>query len=292
MLSVIKPILYDLDFEKRRNMAGQLSLFGSEDNEKSSAQISVPDLVEFPLIELLKMERDMTGFFLSGHPVSEYEWYARRINATRIGDIISLDSTADIIDGDRVRLVCIVSRYRTQITKSNQMMAFVTAEDRSGIMELVVFPKTLAEFGSLLYEGSVICVDGTVNLKEDEDAKVLINRVSKIPSKAEAGDIPVVPKPSVSSNSSQAPVYQSDSKMPKKVSAVYLKLKDMDCSEFKKAKNLLEIFDGPTPVVLYLSESKKQLMAPHNLWVDVNDVLLRELRKLLGEDSVKLKFTE
>ena len=292
MLSVIKPILDDLDFEKRRNMAGQLSLFGSEDNEKSSAQISVPDLAEFPLIELLKMERDMTGFFLSGHPVSEYEWYARRINATRIGDIISLDSTADIIDGDRVRLVCIVSRYRTQITKSNQMMAFVTAEDRSGIMELVVFPKTLAEFGSLLYEGSVICVDGTVNLKEDEDAKVLINRVSKIPSKAEAGDIPVVPKPSVSSNSSQAPVYQSDSKMPKKVSAVYLKLKDMDCSEFKKAKNLLEIFDGPTPVVLYLSESKKQLMAPQNLWVDVNDVLLRELRKLLGEDSVKLKFTE
>ena len=91
-----------------------------------------------------------------------------------------------------------------------------------------------------------------------------------------------------------SPLYKILQKLniPKKVSAVYLKLKDMDCSEFKKAKNLLEIFDGPTPVVLYLSESKKQLMAPQNLWVDVNDVLLRELRKLLGEDSVKLKFTE
>ena len=66
----------------------------------------------------------------------------------------------------------------------------------------------------------------------------------------------------------------------------------MEQKEFKKAKNLLEIFDGPTPVVLYLSESRKQLMAPQNLWVDVNDVLLRELKKILGEDSVKLKFTE
>ena len=66
----------------------------------------------------------------------------------------------------------------------------------------------------------------------------------------------------------------------------------MECKEFKKAKNLLEIFDGPTPVVLYLTSSKKQLMAPRSLWVDVNDVLLRELKKLLGEESVKLKFTE
>ena len=292
MLSVIKPILDDLDFEKRRNMAGQLSLFGGDDESKPSTQISVPELNEFPLMELLKMERDMTGFFLSGHPVSEYEWYANRINATRIGDIISLDSTVDIIDGDRVRLVCIVSKYRTQITKSNQMMAFVTAEDRSGIMELVVFPKTLAEFGSLLYEGSVICVDGTVNLKEDEDAKVLINRVSKIPSKDEVGDKPVIPQPKVNSNRPQLSSDKSTPKTQKKINALYLKLTDMECKEFKKAKNLLEIFDGPTPVVLYLTSSKKQLMAPRSLWVDVNDVLLRELKKLLGEESVKLKFTE
>lgn len=295
MLSVIKPILDDLDYEKRRNMAGQLSLFGNSDDEKTNSQLSVPDLAEFPLIELLKMERDMTGFFLSGHPISEYEWYAKRINATRIGDIISLDSTADIVDGDRVRLVCIVSRYRTQVTKSNQMMAFVTAEDRSGIMELVVFPKTLSEFGSLLYEGSVICVDGTVNLKEDEDAKVLINKVAKIPSKEEADSFTEPEKPKNNLNNyvnSGVGSYDTQVRVNKKVSALYLKLSNMQCAEFKKVKNLLEIFDGQTAVVLYLTDTKKQLMAPNSLWVDINDVLLRELKKVLGEDSVKLKFTE
>lgn len=287
MLSMVKPILDDLDFEKRRNMAGQLSLFGGSDDSKAPEQVMVPDLKEFPLIELLKMERDMTGFFLSGHPISEYEWYAKRINATRIGDIISLDSTADILDGDRVRLVCIVSKYRTQITKTNQMMAFVTAEDRSGIMELVVFPKTLAEFGSLLYEGSVITVDGTVNLKEDEDAKVLINRVSKVPSKEDAG----VAQTTVSDTPRQEET-QRRPQHQKKVSALYLKLENMETDSFKKAKNLLEIFDGTTPVILYLTDTKKQLMAPRSLWVDANEVLVRELKKVLGEDSVKLKFTE
>ena len=288
MLTVIKPILDDLDFEKRRNMAGQLSLFGGGE-EISAPQVTIPDLKEFPLLELLKMERDMTGFFLSGHPISEYEWYAKRINATRIGDIISADSTADIIDGDRVRIVCIVSKYRTQITKNNQMMAFVTAEDRSGIVELVVFPKVLSEFGSLLFEGSVICVDGTVNLKEDEDAKVLVNRVSKVPSKqdAGAGDIPE----SEPVRRTPQPLSVQPEKS-KKVSAVYLKLPNMENDSFKRTRNLLEIFDGQTPVILYLTDTKKQLMAPNTLWVDVNDVLIRELKKVLGEDSVKLKFTE
>ncbi len=291
MLSVVKPILEDLDFEKRRNMAGQLSLFGGSDDTKNTPQITTPDLTEFPLIELLKMERDMTGFFLSGHPVSEYEWYARRINATKIGDIISSDSDVDIIDGDRVRLVCIVSKYRTQITKTNQMMAFVTAEDRSGIIELVVFPKTLAEFGSLLYEGSVICVDGTVNLKEDEDAKVLINRVTKIPSKEDVG-AQNVSEPQPTAVRREKSFDKPDDTKSKKISALYIKLPNMETDGFRKAKNLLEIFDGTTPVILYLTDTKKQLMAPRNLWVDVNEVLIRELKKLLGEDSVKLKFTE
>lgn len=290
MLSLIKPVLDDLDFEKRRNMAGQLSLFGGGDDEKPQSQITPPDLAEFPLIELLKMERDMTGFFLSGHPISEYEWYSKRINATRIGDIISQDSALDIVDGDRVRLVCIVSKYRTQITKSNQMMAFITAEDRSGIIELVVFPKVLAEFGSLLYEGSVICIEGTVNLKEDEDAKVLLNRVSRIPSKEDVAAVSVTRTFDSSYRKPDNPPHIPETKG--KVSTLYLKVSNMESQQFRKAKNLLGIFDGQTPVVFYLTDTKKQLMAPQSLWADVNDVLIRELKKVLGEDSVKLKITE
>lgn len=288
LLSIVKAVLDDLDFEKRRNMAGQLSLFGGEDT-KATNQITPPDLQEFPLIELLKMERDMTGFFLSGHPISEYEWYARRINATRIGDIISVDSGVEMFDGDRVHLVCIVSKYRTQVTKTNQMMAFVTAEDRSGIMELVVFPKVLSQFGSLLYEGSAIVVDGTVNLKEDEDAKILVNRVMKIPSKDS-----VTPEPEpINRPQPDRPVQrEAQYNKPKKIGALYLRLENMENEKFRRARNLLEIFDGRTPVILYLTDSKKQLMSPESLWVDVNEVLLRELKKLLGEDSVKLKFTD
>lgn len=291
MLGAVKSVLDDLDYEKRRNMAGQLSLFGGNDDNNAQRSYNIPEVEEFSLTELLHMEREMTGFFLSGHPISEYEWYSKRIKATSIGDIISLDSTADIVDGDKVRLVCIVSKYRTQITKSNQMMAFVTVEDRSGIMELVVFPKVLSEFGSLLFEGSVICVDGTVNLREDEDAKVLINRVSKIPDKSVyLSQAQITDSSTVSDKVARASKDEDTNKG--KVSALYLKLANMEDSPFDKVRNLLEIFDGNTPVVLYLTDTNKQLRAPQSLWIDVNDVLIRELKKLIGEDSVKLKFTE
>lgn len=291
MLSMLKPVLDDLDYEKRRNMAGQLSLFGGGDEERRCAEITAPELREFPFTELLKMERDMTGFYLSGHPISEYEWYAKRIRSASIGSILDGSVSDSLSDGDRVRLVCVISKYRTQLTKSNRIMAFVTVEDRSGTIELVVFPKVLEEFGALLYEGNAVCVDGTVNLKEDEDAKLLVNRVSKIPAKSdvepEKPESPHKNSPAAVSKSSGA---SQDSF--KNVSALYLRLDNMDGEKFKKAKNLLEIFDGGTPVILYLTDTQKRLMASKELWVDVNNVLLRELEKLLGKDSVKLKFTE
>lgn len=291
MLSMLKPVLDDLDYEKRRNMAGQLSLFGGGDEERRCAELTAPELREFPFTELLKMERDMTGFYLSGHPISEYEWYAKRIRSASIGSILDGSVSDSLSDGDRVRLVCVISKYRTQLTKSNRIMAFVTVEDRSGTIELVVFPKVLEEFGALLYEGNAVCVDGTVNLKEDEDAKLLVNRVSKIPAKSdvepEKPESPHKNSPAAVSKSSGA---SQDSF--KNVSALYLRLENMDGEKFKKAKNLLEIFDGGTPVILYLTDTQKRLMASKELWVDVNNVLLRELEKLLGKDSVKLKFTE
>lgn len=284
MLTIMKSVLEDLDYEKRRGMNGQMSLFGSDDSESaSSGYIKTPEIEEFPLMELLKMERDMTGFFLSGHPVSEYEWYAQKIRAHRIGDIINKDSNMNIKDGDKVRLVCIVSKYKTQITKSNQMMAFITVEDRSGIMEIVVFPKVLQQFGPLLYEGSVVMLDGTVNIKEEEDPKILLNGVSRIPKKEDYVEQNV---PANTTKEEQS-IRKSDSAVKKQT--LYLKLFNMEGKEYKKVRNLLEIFDGSTPVVLYLTESGKKLMAPQNLWVDINDVLLRELKKILGNDCVKLK---
>ena len=285
MLTVAKSVLDDLEYEKRRNIDGQMSLFETTSEIKEETTVNYPDVPEYSLIDLLTMEKDMAGMYLSGHPISEYEWYSKKHRIDRIGDIISSESEKKYKDNDRVRLLCIVSRFRSQLTKSNQMMAFVTVEDRSGSVELIVFPKTLSQFGGLLYEGAVISVTGNVSSREDEDSKILVNTVEKV-EKSDSSPISYerdIPQSEDKTVPDSIPVDLS------KVNSLYLKVDKKDGPLFKKAYNLISIFDGNTPVFFYLEEEKKVLKAPRNLWVDLNKVMLCELQNQLGEDSVKLK---
>ncbi|MBE6737192.1 MAG: DNA polymerase III subunit alpha [Ruminococcaceae bacterium] len=298
MMSIASAVLDDLDFEKRRNVEGQLSLFESDSDTTIQASMQLPDLQEFPLIELLNMEKDMAGMYLSGHPVSEYEWFAKKFRIDRIGDIVSADSEKKYTDMQRVRLLCIVSKFRTQVTKSNQMMAFLTVEDRTGSMELIIFPKILSQYGGILYEGSVISVCGTVSVREDEDSKVLVNTVEKVEKtppadfvnrEASGGDSLNKAEPQIINKKS---IYADDIIDFSRASSLYLKVDTKDGVLFNKAKRVIEIFEGQTPVFFYLNDDKKVLKAPVHLWVSLNNVMLKELKNQLGEDSVKLKFKE
>lgn len=295
MLSVYKSVMDDLEYERRKNIEGQMSLFEADPDIKSQSGVKIPDLPEFPLAELLNMERDMAGMYLSGHPLLEYEWYSKKAKTDRIGDIISSDSEKKYKDGDRVRVLCIVSKYRTQITKSNQMMAFVTAEDRTGSMEFIVFPKTLSQYGGVMYEGSVISVFGNISLREDEDPKLIVNTVERIEKSdsvetAHSNSCTIEDTPEISVNNK--PEYISDKTDFSRVESLYLKVDTRDGELFNKAKRLIEIFEGRTPVFFYLEQDKKVLRVPESLWVDLNDVLISELINQLGENSVKLKFRE
>ncbi len=299
MLSVAASVMDDLDFEKRRNIEGQLSLFEIDSNTHNTASVQFPELQEFPLIELLNMEKDMAGMYLSGHPVSEYEWFSHKYNVDRIGDIISSDSDKKYTDMQKVRLLSIISKFRTQITKTGQMMAFLTVEDRSGSMELVIFPKVLSQFGGILYEGSVISVCGTVSVREDEDAKVLVNTVEKVEKNPPADYInkktyekDVQDEALKQNKDVSKPVYSDNITDFSNAESLYLKVDTKDGVLFNKACRVIEIFEGQTPVFFYLEKDKKVLKAPVHLWVSLNNVMLKELRNQLGYESVKLKFKE
>ncbi|MDO5124414.1 MAG: DNA polymerase III subunit alpha [Eubacteriales bacterium] len=296
MLSVSKQVLEDIEYEKRRNMDGQMSLFESAPSFRETASVKYPPLDEFNLTDLLNMEKDMAGMYLSGHPLSEYEWYSQKHKTDRIGDIITSEGDKNYTDNQKVYILSIITKFRTQITKQNQMMAFVTVEDRSGIIELIVFPKVLDKLGQLFYVGSVVAIEGTLSLREDEDPKILVNNAMKVEKDKSYNSSSEIKKPAYDSVSS-LPVTMPTNNKPteefedySKATGLYLKVDTKDGKLFKIAENLVSIFEGSTPVYFYLSEDKKVLKAPVSLWVELNDVLMGELRFRLGEDAVKLKY--
>jgi DNA polymerase-3 subunit alpha len=275
MLSVYKSILDSLEYDRRKNVEGQLSFFDMGTIPKEDKTVNIPPLEEFPVSELLAMEKDIEGMYLSGHPLSIYDDYIKLIKGDRIGNII-VENNNRYRDGQQIRVLAIINKVKNQITKSNQMMAFVTVEDKSGSIETIVFPKILADYGNYLYEGSVVELAGTVNIREGEEPKLLINKITPAPPKDK---LPVV--------KAENRDYNSNKEFPQK--KLYLKVKSRTGESFNKVKKLLEIFSGNTMVIFYVEEEKKQYKAPKQLWVNVSDVLIDDLKRILGDSCVVYK---
>ncbi|MBQ4129429.1 MAG: DNA polymerase III subunit alpha [Ruminococcus sp.] len=280
MLSVMKTVLDDLEYDRRKNVGGQMSFFEVSD-VKGDDSIEIPPMQEFDLMELLYMEKEMAGMYLSGHPIDSYKDFSKAIKADSINDILSGEHTDKYKDTSVVRLVCIVTKNKSQITKSNQMMAFVTVEDRYGSAELIVFPKVLSQCSSSLYVGSVIEVVGKLNFKEDEEPRVIVEKVTALPP-AQNLKTYVEKKKTVENDVKSIDFTDTSKKL-------YLRLKNLECTEYLKVKNLLELFSGQTQVVVYLTDSNKRLLCPKSLWVKPNDTLIKELYRILGKDNVAFK---
>ena len=283
MLAVMKTVLEDLEYDRRKNVSGQMSFFDMGDTKKD-VPIEIPDLQEFELMELLYMEKEMAGMYLSGHPIDSYKDFSQAIGADSISDILQSEDSSRYHDNSKVKLVCIVTKNKTQITKSNQMMAFVTVEDRYANAELIVFPKVLSQFSSSLYVGAVLEVIGTLNFKEDEEPRIVCEKITALPP---AQKLQSYVTQNLKAQTKEKTKQQTTNEQ--KEQKLYLRIDDMQSIKYKKTINMLELFLGTTKVVFYITSEKKQLLAPVSLWVKPNPTMLKELKSYLGEENVVLK---
>lgn len=286
LLAVSKTVLDDLDYESKHNMGGQLSFFdmGTDEVSKTSAEPQIPDLKEFSKEELLHMENEIAGMYLSGHPMDEYTVFSNLVKSDRTGEILSNESGL-YYDGKKVTLVCVVSKVKTQLTKNNKIMAFINTEDRYGSIEAVVFPNIYEKFSYFLNEGNAVIIRGLLNFKENEEPKIICDSIEKARSNEECKNN------DFSSKISSKPVYENKKSysVPLKPTALYLRIDDLNTERYIKAKKILDIFEGQTPVIFYLTESGRKVKAPSSMWVSLNDVMIKELKYQLGDENVAAK---
>ncbi len=277
MLLGYEAMLADIDEERKSNLVGQLNLFDTGANTKKSEYI-LPEVEEFPHMQRLAMEKETTGLFISGHPLSEYESLIQKIGSAKLLDITGTEDGFEtgVQDGSTITAVVIVNSRKLKTTKRGDTMAFVSVEDMTSSLEMIVFPKTLSDYGRHLTEGNVVVIKGRVNRKEDEETRIVCEQVL-LP------DEVLNAKQSVEINRQR----HTDKKS-KRPPGLYLKVPSQECEQMKRVKNLLSIFEGFTPVYVYFEDHKKLSVAPKGLWVDVNDVLIRELKVVLREENVVL----
>ena len=273
MLENVDAIFKSVETDVGRNVEGQLDLFSQLSGESAGAageDFHIEDHGEFPLPELLKMEKEVSGLYLSGHPLDGYRQQIQKIGACRIADLMGEEARR--YDGKHVNIVCAVIKSKFMTTRSNTMMAFTNVEDLSGTMEIIVFPKVLADCRSALQDNAVVVINGRVSVKEEENAKLVAEKITPIEE--------------YSANGTAAPRSAQDKPARK---GMYLKVPSRSCPQFAKVENLLSIFEGSLPVYIYFEDQKQLTLAPRNLWSMEHELLTCELKRILGDGNVAFK---
>lgn len=266
MLAVYEKILDGISNSRKRNIDGQISLFVDFENVQDiNIKIQYPAIKEFEKKYILAMEKEMTGLYLSGHPLEEYEQTLKLQTSIKISDILSnemleegLIQESKVKDGDMVILGGIVTEITKKVTKNNDIMAFAKLEDLYGAIEIVIFPKVLQRFKELISEDSMIIIRGRVNIREDEQPKVLCEVI----------------EPLIKINTEKLYILIEEEKFLKNT------LNDL--------KSMISGFKGVTPVYLCTRKERKKFRVDRELWVDNDLELMSVLKSRFGEENVKI----
>ncbi len=286
LLAVYERVVDAVANERKKNVAGQLDLFGLGMEDVHDQEIDMPKIPEMSKRELLTLEKQTTGLYLSGHPMDAYRALAMRAHAAPIRKItedLSVDADQpEYRDGMTVRLACVVSSMRLKATKSGSMMAYAVVEDITGSIELVIFPNALQQYGSYFSEDAAVLVTGRIDAREDEAPKLIAQTaaplteesVAELEARQEAPKKPVLTAPQAMAQAGQK---------------LYLRVPDMEGVLFEEAKAILTQHPGEVPVVFCPMDTKKRMLAPRPLWCIGNLQIIQKLRFALGNENVILK---
>lgn len=269
LLKVIDVIIEGVAVAGRNNIAGQIDLFGMENEDDGSAPkyaLKIPETDEFSNREIMAMEREMTGLYLSGHPMDEYKTVVRKIGASPIGAIIAdhAEGNAPISfpDGKTVTLAGIIASHRNRTTKNNSLMSYITLEDETGVIELLAFAKALDSGGIYISDNAAIVVTGRISYRDENQPQIMVDTIRPITDLDPAGG-DVNPKEQT----------------------LYLRLPGKDEKTTRRLALLLQMFPGDGLLVLYYSDIKKQQRTNCLL----HPALIEELKQLFGQSNVVLK---
>lgn len=273
LLAIYDTVMDSVAAAKRKNVEGQMGMFDlvGEEQEKNASGVRAPNIPELDKREKMAYEKETTGLYLTGHPMDEYRELLKNTRVVPIGQIMEsfAEGANRFEDGQVVAIAGIVQSIKMKTTRNNSMMAYVTLEDDTASIELLVFSKSLELYGSFLSESSAIVVQGKISVRDDKDPQMLLNRAHLV---ADYEDMP-----------EKAGAQQSAASQP--VQTLWLQLESEDAQKFIKAKAILNMFPGTMRVKYYFKDTKK---IDRTSCMPDND-LFAELRNLLGVENVVIK---
>ena len=298
MLSGLAKALETVTKDRNRNSEGQMSLFGNGMAvEESPFEYPESNLPEFFKSELLKGEKEMTGLYFSGHPLDGYRNVQEEISSLSAEQIREGLENGTLKKNSLIKFIGLVTKKRSKITKKNDIMAFVTAEDESGEAELICFPTLYASKGDLIAENKVLVFSGNPEISEGygeegaEHITILLKSVctpeealQAVQGKPQANKAPEAQPRDKNNVGSE----NGEDSRDNAAKSLYIKVTKQNESALENALELASRESGRSRILVYF-ESEKRLAAAKGKTAQITERLLIQLKELMGEGNIAVK---
>ncbi|MDD3303790.1 MAG: DNA polymerase III subunit alpha [Clostridia bacterium] len=271
LLDSFESILDNINQTRKTNYANQMNMFDMGNIPKEAQSIVIQKSSQKPSKnELLEMEKEMLGLYVTGHPLDDYMEVIKKqatISTKELQNEESSDeeeqseektNTIDY-DGKVVTICGILSHRKTLITKSGNQMMFAELEDLYGSLELVIFAGVLQNHATLLQEGNILKITGKVSYKENEKTKILVSRVELL----------------------------------EKNKKIYIRIPkdklELEGAVMTYMKNMDEQCKGNIPVYIFYDGTSKVKLLNKELWLNSNETTIGNLETSFGKENVKIK---
>ena len=304
MLAVFDSAMDAAINRRKSNVDGQISLFdmafGGEPMIEDSRKL--PVMAEFPLRQRLAMEKEISGVYITGHPLDDYREVLSSLpfSTAQLEGIEEREDRGMDMDGQYVQMGGILTEVRGKATKKGAYMGFITLEDLTGQIECLVFPKTYEKYQGMMAADDLVVLCGKLSIREDEAPKLLLDKLVPLEEWQDVPPVPVheAPKPIVHVSErlpDAPPPVRKPLPEPPQLTDAQLAAKanrklfiQLERPQMDQAAQLLSFHPGSVPVYLHLPAEKMTLLVPRIQWCDASARCLDRLKKAYGENNVKL----
>lgn len=260
LMFVYANVLDDVAREKKDSLSGQMSLFDFVDETtKRSYETVYPDVGEYEKSDLLALEKEVLGIYVSGHPLEEQEECWRKNISAVTTDFQPDEETGfpSVTDGAKEIVGGIITDKKIKYTKNNKTMAFLTLEDLVGSMEIVVFPRDYEKNAPMMQTDARVFIQGRVSAEDDKPSKLICEKIFPF-----AG----IPK------------------------ELWIQFPDKETYEREVADlyQMLHESDGKDSVILYIKSIKAMKKLPPSRNVQADARLVASLQAKFGTGNVKV----
>lgn len=283
LMASFEEIIDSISDSSKKNFKGQVSMFDiainsdnttENDNQLEKMKYTYHTLDEYTEKELLSMEKEMLGIYISGHPLANLKETIEKvtnINTLKIREgfeEILETGKCDFKDGQNVKFAGIINSIKKKYTKNNKIMAFVTIEDLYGTMEVITFENVYQSAVNELIEENIVLVEGRLSIKEEEQtATIIASKISTLNTYLDT-------KPEISSNITL--------KQNKKITVDVTNLTEMQKDNLRGA---LKFFTGDrNNTQVYIINNNETLPAGG---IFLNETILNEIQEIVGKENCK-----